>query len=503
LLKEKALWVSVSNQKQQHFERILKIKFECVAGTVSVLKVNRMRRLLSTARDVAILEDQLLSALRGIKVGHKDVVSMGLVKDLSVNAKTGQVQFSLVSSDTATRLRCEEAAASLDWVKSKPVVSLRGPTSTVNEDIRPSGLEGVRNIIAVHSCKGGVGKSTVAVNLACALPGKVGILDCDVFGPSLPTMVVPPGERWKVHRGHNDKTILPVDFHGLTCMSYGFVSPGNSGGNLGDQSSNAATVLRGPIISNIVSQLALKTDWGSLDYLVLDMPPGTGDIHLSIGQQLNIDAAVLVTTPQTLSFVDVIKGLAMFDQLKVPTVAVVENMAWFDGDDGKRYFPFGPGHKSKLVDQYGIKNSFSFPILDSVSESGDSGTPYYRSFPDSPVSLLYKALADGVQREVADTTSVNTTVVTYDEQRQSIVVRCIGDNGAEELLIPPLELRKKLRKVDSMLGMQIEYLDEQVRPLKVQRMGNYAVSISWSDGHDTSIYTYEDLRALGNAILHA
>mmetsp|Transcript_7273 Transcript_7273/g.8782 ORF Transcript_7273/g.8782 Transcript_7273/m.8782 type:complete len:191 (+) Transcript_7273:100-672(+) len=181
---------------------------------------------------------------------------------------------------------------------------------------------------------------------------KVGILDADVYGPSLPTMMVDKDASWSVTPTEDKMMVNPVSLHGVSCMSYGFVAPGTGGrrdhknGNEMNRGLEAdAAILRGPMVSSIVEHLTKRTLWGELDFLIIDMPPGTGDVHLTLCQQMEnkIDAAVIVTTPQRLSFVDVVKGIDMFHRLKVPTIAVVENMAWFKGDSGKKIFPFRTG----------------------------------------------------------------------------------------------------------------------------------------------------------------
>mmetsp|Transcript_27209 Transcript_27209/g.43740 ORF Transcript_27209/g.43740 Transcript_27209/m.43740 type:complete len:502 (+) Transcript_27209:774-2279(+) len=460
-------------------------------------------RAFATARQLAEMEEEVLDVLRKVDIdnGGKNVVSMGIVKNVRIDPDNGSLRLSIVSADANVRLACEQAVAQarLPWLTQRPVIDV-GDVSSSEAMGSVDGTEGVKRIIAVSSCKGGVGKSTVAVNLALALKEKgkkVGLLDTDVYGPSLPTMMVEKGTEWAVTRSTDLQMINPVSLHGVKCMSYGFVAPGTGGKSSGSNSTSAA-VLRGPIVSNIVTQLALKTFWGELDYLVLDLPPGTGDIQLTLGQQMCIDGAVIVTTPQTLSFVDVVKGIEMFDKLKVPTISVVENMAWFDGDDGKRYMPFGPGHREELVKRYGIKNSFTLPILQNASSSGDCGKPFFENYIKSEAADVYRDIASAVDSQLSAESensewSTSRVKVRFDKQRRAIVARFLGESDAKEFVVSPLEFRKHIRKVDDMLGLEVGELDETLEPLEITPVGNYAISIKWNDGHDTSIYPYTDI----------
>ena len=269
------------------------------------------------------------------------------------------------------------------------------------------GLANVRNIIAVSSCKGGVGKSTVAVNLAYALQQiqiadlassasatgaplmrdlRVGILDADIYGPSLPTMVSP---RDSTLRYDESRRIVPPVYHGVKTMSYGYVKPSQAqqaqqaqggGAKGGDASANAATdaataagaFIRGPLASAAVKQMASETDWGSLDYLVVDLPPGTGDVALTLTQTLRIRAAVVVTTPQKLSFVDVVKGMQMFARTNVPVLAIVENMSYFvcDTCDTKHrvFGDQGAEHMQQIQRKFGTMKVVEVPIWKQMAQ---------------------------------------------------------------------------------------------------------------------------------------
>jgi ATP-binding protein involved in chromosome partitioning len=248
-------------------------------------------------------------------------------------------------------------------------------------------LPNVANVVAVASGKGGVGKSTVAANLALALakPGRrVGLLDADIYGPSVPIMMGIHG----VIDQHT--TQLPLDHYGLKLMSIGFLVPPEQ-----------AVIWRGPMVDRAIRQFLGDLDWGPLDYLVIDLPPGTGDAQLTLTQNAPLTAAIIVTTPQDVSLIDARKGLEMFRQVRVPVLGIVENMSYFVGEDGKRYDIFRHGGGKKLAGEAGVPLLGELPIDPRVSECGDQGEPIVRKYPDSPVARAYEDLAATVVRELA------------------------------------------------------------------------------------------------------
>jgi Mrp family chromosome partitioning ATPase len=224
---------------------------------------------------------------------------------------------------------------------------------------------------------------------------RVGIFDADIYGPSLPLLVSPESDA--VFR-RDDGSVTPVMAHGIACMSYGWVASKNAAGE------RTGAVMRGPMVSQVVQQLAQLTDWGELDYLIVDSPPGTGDIHLTLGQHLSIAAAVIVTTPHGLSEADVVKGVDMFRSLKVEPVALVENMSYFDGDDGKRYHPLGEGGAVSLAKKKDIGDSFELPMEVDMSASGEDHVPFVLSHGDSETADTYRALAGVVANHVGTRT---------------------------------------------------------------------------------------------------
>jgi len=253
-------------------------------------------------------------------------------------------------------------------------------------------LPNVRNIVAVSSGKGGVGKSTVAANLALALAAegaRVGMLDADIYGPSQPLMLGIEGRPDSV----DGKTIEPMENHGIQASSIGFmIDP--------DQ----PMVWRGPMVTQALQQLLGQTNWKDLDYLVVDMPPGTGDIALTLAQQVPVTGAVVVTTPQDIALIDAKKGLKMFEKVGVPILGLVENMAvHVCSNCGHAEHIFGSGGAQKMAQQYGVEVLGSLPLDIRIREHADSGRPTVVAEPDGPIAETYRAIARRVAVRVAET----------------------------------------------------------------------------------------------------
>jgi ATP-binding protein involved in chromosome partitioning len=245
-------------------------------------------------------------------------------------------------------------------------------------------LPGIKNVLAVASGKGGVGKSTVAANLALALHaqgGRVGLMDADIYGPSVPIMMGIPGTV------DQNTASFPLERYGLKLMSMGFIVPPNQ-----------AVIWRGPMVHRAITQFLTDPhiNWGELDYLVIDLPPGTGDAQLTLTQTAPLSGAIIVTTPQEVSLIDARKGLEMFRQVRVPVLGIVENMSYFTGEDGKRYEIFRHGGGQKLAQAAGVPFLGEIPIDPRVTECGDQGDPIVHKYPDSPVARAYRDLAASV-----------------------------------------------------------------------------------------------------------
>jgi ATP-binding protein involved in chromosome partitioning len=249
-------------------------------------------------------------------------------------------------------------------------------------------LPGVKHVLAVASGKGGVGKSTVATNLALALHHlgrRVGLLDADIYGPSIPIMM-------GIHEVFDPNTTqFPLDRYGIKLMSMGFVVEPEK-----------AMIWRGPMVHKYLTAFLTQIPWGELDYLVIDLPPGTGDAQLTLTQTAPLSGAIIVTMPQDVSLIDARKGLEMFKQVRVPVLGIVENMSYFVGNDGQRYeiFRTGGGGK-KLASEAEVPYLGDIPIDPRVAECGDTGDPIVHKYPDSPVAKTYLALATTVSQELA------------------------------------------------------------------------------------------------------
>jgi ATP-binding protein involved in chromosome partitioning len=275
----------------------------------------------------------------------------------------------------------DQAVRAVPGVEAVTVaVTSRITAHRVQKDLTP--LPEVKNIIAVASGKGGVGKSTTAVNLALALQAEgatVGILDADIHGPSIPTMLGLGGKP----ESPDGKSIVPKIGHGLQAMSIGFF--------LGD---DTPTIWRGPMTTQYLQQLLTTTLWQGLDYLIIDLPPGTGDIQLTLAQRVPVSAAIIVTTPQDIALLDARKALKMFEKVEVPVLGIVENMAvHVCSQCGHAEHIFGAGGGEKMAAQYGVPLLGSLPLDIGIREQADSGTPTVAAAPDSPLALTYRDIA--------------------------------------------------------------------------------------------------------------
>ncbi len=252
-------------------------------------------------------------------------------------------------------------------------------------------VDGIKNILIVGSGKGGVGKSTVSANLALALSKlgyKVGLLDADIYGPSIPTILGIKGERVSVDESNK---IIPLERYNIKTLSIGFLLP----------SEDTPIIWRGPMLMKALTQFLFDVRWGDLDFLVLDLPPGTGDVQLTLAQNVEIEGAIIVTTPQDVALADVKKAASMFKEVQIPIVGVIENMSYFVcPETNKKYYIFGKGKTVEFANTYGTKVLGAIPIDPEVAETSDKGIPVVESHPDSEVSKAFLSIAKLVTNEI-------------------------------------------------------------------------------------------------------
>ena len=328
---------------------------------------------------------------------RRDLVSLGMIKDIKI--APGKVAFTVVLTTPACPLKekiktdCENAVSKVVGPETKIEIFMTSSVTSLRDNAQL--LPGVKNIIAIASGKGGVGKSTVTSNLAVALAkagAKVGLIDADIYGPSIPTMFNCEHEQPLVKQVNGKNVIIPIEQYGVKLISIGFLAPPDS-----------AVVWRGPMASSALKQFFSDTDWGQLDYLLIDLPPGTSDIHLTMVQTVPVTGAVIVTTPQKVALADANKGLAMFrqPQINVPILGVVENMAYFTPEElpGHKYYIFGKDGGRNLADKHGVPLLGQIPLVQGIRESGDSGLPAVLK--EGPVATAFQDLAETLARQVA------------------------------------------------------------------------------------------------------
>ena len=339
---------------------------------------------------MAVTEDQVREALKTVRYPgfSRDIVSFGLLKGVRIDDGTVTVQLELATNEPAIpraiKADAENALQSLGGVtQAKVLIDIHAPPAGAGAaGVGATRIEGIRHVIAVASGKGGVGKSTVAANLAVALDrteARVGLCDCDIYGPSISLMF---GTRDRPTATEENK-IIPIEQYNLKLMSMGFLL---------DDTSPA--VLRGPMVTRYTQQFLRQVEWGELDYLVLDLPPGTGDIQLTIVQTVALSGAIIVTTPQEVALIDARKASTMFEKVNVPVLGLIENMSYFiSPDSGKRYDIFGSGGGEREAKRLRVPLLGQIPIDIATRESGDRGMPITAEASDSPVAAAFMRIA--------------------------------------------------------------------------------------------------------------
>lgn len=347
-----------------------------------------------------ITEEKVLAALSHVEDPDlkKDLVTLKMIKDVKIEAK--KVSFTLELTTPACPLKdmlknaCTNAVK--HFVDAEAEVDIN-VTSRVTKPVDTSQLKAIKNIILISSGKGGVGKSTVSSNLAVTLAAdgaKVGLIDADIYGPSVPIMFDLVGAKPSAKETADGKTlILPIEKYGIKLLSLGFFSEPDQ-----------PVPWRGPMASNAVKQLFNDADWGELDYLLVDLPPGTGDIHITISQSFPIAGAVIVTTPQQVALADTRKGLAMFGMpgINIPVLGVVENMAYFTPEElpENKYYIFGKDGGKELAQRFEVPFLGEIPLVQGITEAGDKGTPIALET-NHPQALAFKEIAGKIAQQIS------------------------------------------------------------------------------------------------------
>jgi ATP-binding protein involved in chromosome partitioning len=350
-----------------------------------------------------LTEELVLERLKAVKFpGYsRDIVSFGLVKEIKIAGSDLLVRLSVATSNPAVaqtlKKESEQALATLAGVRStKVVIDITNPPEVASGgQTGTTKITGVKYVIAIASGKGGVGKSTVAANLAAALDrsgAEVGLCDCDIYGPSISLMFGATQER---PMATGDNTIIPIERYGIKLMSMG---------SLLDDGSPA--ILRGPMVTRATQQFLRQVDWAGLDYLILDLPPGTGDIQLTVVQTVALSGAVIVTTPQEVALIDARKASAMFAKVNVEVLGIIENMSYFlSPSDGKRYDIFGAGGGEREAARLKVALLGTVPLDIATREAGDRGMPIVVDRPDHPISKVFEKIADQLRKRIESATN--------------------------------------------------------------------------------------------------
>jgi ATP-binding protein involved in chromosome partitioning len=350
-----------------------------------------------------LTESTIIDRLKLVKFpGYsRDIVSFGLVKEVKLSGGDVLVRLAVATSNPAVaeaiKREAENAVSATPGVTSaRIVIDISNPPDTGKgtAGAAATGITGVKHVIAVASGKGGVGKSTVAANLAAALQQrglKAGLCDCDIYGPSIALMF---GASQEQPMATSDNTIVPIERYGIKLMSMGSLLDDNS-----------PAILRGPMVTRATQQFLRQVDWSGLEYLILDLPPGTGDIQLTIVQTVALSGAVIVTTPQEVALIDARKASAMFAKVNVRVLGLVENMSFFvSPSDGKRYDIFGSGGGKREAARLQVPLLGEVPIDVATREAGDRGMPVVLEDPKSTVSSIFFSIADQLHRVVHNAT---------------------------------------------------------------------------------------------------
>ena len=344
---------------------------------------------------MALEQAQILQALTAVKDPdlHKDIVKLGFVKDVSIDG--GRVAFTIELTTPACPVKeqlkeqARAAVLQIPGVTDVTVTMTAQVRHAVSPDLNKAAVPGVKNIIAVGAGKGGVGKTTVSVNLALALAkagSRVGIIDADIYGPNVPIMLGVKGQL-----GTDGEKIVPPEQYGIQVVSMGFLT-----------SDDAPVIWRGPMLHGVIKQFFMDVRWKDIDYLVVDLPPGTGDVALSLSQTVHVAGAILVTTPQQVALADTRRAAAMYQKLNIPVIGLIENMSYFACPSCAHESDiFGRGGGQRLAEELGVVFLGSIPISEPLREGGDTGRPIMLSDTTSPAAKAFMAVAERTAAQVS------------------------------------------------------------------------------------------------------
>lgn len=443
-----------------------------------------------------VTEEMVLAALSQIQDPdlHRDIVSLGFVRNVKVHDSTVAFDINLTTPACPVKDTMRDQAKSI--VESLPGVSRAevNMTAEVRQHSAPdqSAIAGIRNIVAIGSGKGGVGKSTVAVNLAVALAqagAKVGLLDGDIYGPSIPIMMGVQREL-----AVNNDRIIPHEAHGLRFMSMGYFAPGDK-----------PLIWRGPMATKALQQCILGVEWGKLDYLLIDLPPGTGDVHLTLVQTAPLTGGVLVSTPQDVGLTISMKTLRLFQQTNVHPLGIVENMSHYVCPHcGERDNIFGHGQVAEASAGAGIPFLGEIPLDSRIRSQADQGTPIVAADPDAPSSQAYRAIAERLAAQISirnyGAAPGNALELRGVELGSGELTATWGDGHVSTYAYRYLRQECPCAVcVDEWTHerrLDVAAIPSDIRVLSVDPVGNYAVRLNWSDGHNTGLYSFQRLRAL-------
>ena len=451
---------------------------------------------------MAVTEQDVLSALRKIQDPdlHQDIVSLGFIKNMKIDS--GKVSFDIEMTTPACPVKDQFKSQAESEVAKLSGVSGVEVKMTSNVRQAPTGIKNlnmptVKNLIAVASGKGGVGKSTVSTNLALALAktgASVGLMDADVYGPSIPRMLGVIGQQ--PDTDPVSKKMIPFEKHGIKFMSVGMLQ----------QESDTALIWRGPMASKLVQQFLGGVEWGSLDYLLIDLPPGTGDIQLTLTQSVPLAGAIIVTTPQDVARTITQKGLRMFQSVQVPIIGIVENMSGFVCDHCHEVTNiFKKGGGKQMSHDLMVPFLGEVPLEPIVAADGDYGVPTVAAHPDSLSGKAYDLMAKQMASQLSIINNATSKVSSRPKEvnTQDPNVTVISWDDDKTMRYPNRYLRSMcpcaqcVNEVTGERMISLESIDPEVRIVGVAPVGRYALHFQWSDGHGTGLYSFDTLRKLG------